>query len=222
MGRKTRQSRRSAERRQQQRQTEHNQGSIPRWQLITGAAVILAVAAFLIAIVSGIGNSNASGNNITKQATTGQNTAPKIDGTIGCNAMQNVTYHVHAHVTVLDAGKPVLFDPYSGLNYNHDCRYWLHAHDTSGIVHIESPKTIHPTLKNWYDVMGERLTPTQLGTAKLKSGQHLKIWVNGKPYQGDPRSIILTQHKDIWLELGPPFKKPTKFTAWPELQGSGQ
>jgi len=219
MGRKSRQSRRSAERRQQQqRSAQQSQGVMPRWQLITGGVIILAVAAFLIAIVTGVGKSSGSSNNLTSAATNGQNTAAKIDGTIGCNAVMQITYHVHAHVTVLDAGKPVLFDPHAGLNYDHDCEYWLHAHDSSGIVHIEAPQKILPTLKNWYDVMQEPLSPTQISTAKVKPGQHLKMWIDGKPYTGDPRSIILTDHKDVWLEIGPPFKTPTKFTGWPTAQ----
>lgn len=208
MGRQTRQGRRTTQRRQDTRPAHTPQNKTQSWQIVAGALLVVAVAVVLIVLAIKPGGSS---TNVTKAATQGQNTAKKVDGFIGCNAMEQITYHVHAHVTLLVAGKQQSFDRYAGLNYGHDCLYWLHVHDQTGIIHIEAPHKILPTLGNWYDVMKQPLSTTQVGSAKVKPGQHLKMWVNGKPYTGDPRKIVLTQHKDIWLEIGPPFKKPTPF-----------
>src|SRR5947209_11234275 len=189
MGRQTRQSRRSTDRRKDTRQVHAPARKTQPWQIAAGAVLVLAVAAVLVGFALHQGGSSSA--NVTNAATQGQNTAPKIDGTIGCNAMEQITYHVHAHVTVLVKGKSQLFDRYSGLNYDHDCLYWLHVHDQTGIVHIESPHKILTTLGTWYDVMKQPLSATQVANAKVKAGEQLKMWVNGKPYTGDPRNIVL-------------------------------
>ena len=44
-----------------------------------------------------------------------------------------------------------------------------------------------------------------------------KVWVNDKPYKGDPNLIKLTAHVDIVIEGGPPFPTPPKFTKWGTL-----
>jgi hypothetical protein len=206
MGRQTRQSRRSAERRQSTRQARAHERKTQPWQIAAGVIAVLAVAAVLAVLAFKGGTSTASGNVVTP----GQGTVQKVDGLIGCDTTAP-GYHVHAHVTVLVDGKPQLFDRYSGLNYNHDCLYWLHVHDQSGIVHIESPNKILPTLGTWYDVMGQPLSSTQVAGAKVKPGQQLRMWVNGKRYTGDPRKIVLVKHTQVWLEIGPPFKKPTPY-----------
>jgi hypothetical protein len=40
------------------------------------------------------------------------------------------------------------------------------------------------------------------------------VWVDGKPYGGDPTKIPLAAHTDIVLEIGPPYPAPPKFTDW--------
>ena len=176
MGRQTRQSRRTSGRRQETRQVHTPAKKTQPWQNVAGVVLVLAVAAVLAVLAFKPGS--ASGTDVTKAATQGEKTAGKVDGQIGCNAMEQITYHVH---------------------------------DQSAIVHIESPHKILPTLGTWYDVMKLPLSSTQIGSYKVESRQHLKIYVNGKPYSGNPRDIVLTQHKDIWLEIGPPFQKPTPF-----------
>ena len=46
-----------------------------------------------------------------------------------------------------------------------------------------------------------------------KTGK-LKVFVDGKPYDGDPAKIPLNAHTDIVIEAGPPFPAPPKFTDW--------
>jgi hypothetical protein len=38
--------------------------------------------------------------------------------------------------------------------------------------------------------------------------QTLEAFVNGKPFNGDPRTIPLTQHEDIVLAFGTPSELP--------------
>jgi hypothetical protein len=206
MGRQTRQSRRAQERRATQHQKARPlaRKSGPNWPLIIGGLIVLAVAAILGTMAVN-GSSSASGTPTPINVT-----GPSVAG-IGCQSMEQGSYHVHAHLTVIDHGKPVVFSADSGHNYNNDCLYWLHAHDTVGILHVESPQEVHPPLSAWYKILGLPLTKTQIGTAKVKSGDTVKAWVNMKPYHGNIGQIKISAHTDITIEVGPPFSTPKKF-----------
>ena len=60
---------------------------------------------------------------------------------IGCDqGMPAGGYHVHAHLAVYVKGKPFTIGSDSGHYYAKDCLYWLHAHDSIGIIHIEADR----------------------------------------------------------------------------------
>jgi len=45
----------------------------------------------------------------------------------------------------------------------------------------------------------------------------MKVWVDGKPFTGDPRTIPLTAHADIVIQVGPPHAKPAPVADWGRL-----
>src|SRR5437764_3512100 len=115
MGRDSRQARRAKERRQQtQRQQAERRGQTPsrglNWSVVIGAAVILGVVLFgIYAITNGL-NSKTTAASPTAPVPTAK-PAKAIDA-LGCNFNEQVTYHVHAHLTILDAGKNVAVPTY--------------------------------------------------------------------------------------------------------------
>ena len=130
---------------------------------------------------------------------------------IQCNYSEQVTYHVHAHLAIYDAGKAVPPPAGIGINTDHDCLYWLHTHNPDGILHIEAPKKITPTLGVFFDVWKKPLSRTKVGTLSVKPGQTMKVFVNNKPYAGDPRQIVLHAHTDVQIDIGPPFPAPKRY-----------
>jgi hypothetical protein len=136
-----------------------------------------------------------------------------IDG-ISCDAQEGNRIHIHQHLVILDHGKPVNIPPNVGQPAGKRCIYWLHTHTPDGVIHIEAPKDRSFTLGEFFKVWGEPLSATEASSAKAAKGQKLKVWVNDKPFSGDPNSIKLDQHTDIVIEAGPPFPKPPKFVAW--------
>ena len=94
------------------------------------------------------------------------------------------------------------------------CLYWIHTHTPDGIIHIESPNTRVFTLGDFFTIWGQPLTANQAAKAKADKGTKLKVWVDGKPYTGDPRQIPLAYHTDVVVQAGPPFSTPPKFTVW--------
>ena len=137
----------------------------------------------------------------------------QIDG-ISCDAMEGQRVHIHQHLAILDHGKPVAIPNNVGRPLMRQCLYWIHTHTPDGIIHIESPNTRVFTLGDFFIIWGQTLSTTQIASAKADKGAKLKVWVDGKPYTGDPRKIPLGEHTDIVVQAGPPFSTPTKFTAW--------
>ena len=135
-------------------------------------------------------------------------TARTIAG-IPCDVSEQVAYHVHAHLTIVDRGR-LLNDPPAnvGIHPEHLCLYWLHTHDASGIIHIEAPHRIVPTLGMFFDIWGQPLSRRQVGPLTAGRGQALRVYVGHIRYRGNPRSIRLYNHTAITIEVGPPYIPP--------------
>lgn len=136
---------------------------------------------------------------------------------ISCDAMEGQRLHTHQHLVILDRGKEVPIPPNVGQPVTRRCLYWVHTHTPDGIIHIEAPLNRTFTLGDFFSVWGQPLTRTAAASAHVAKGKRLKIWVNDKPYNGDPRAIVLAPHTDIVIEAGPPFSKPPRFTTWGPL-----
>ena len=192
MGRETRQQRRARLRRQGPKASKS-----VNWSLITGVAIVLAAAAFFGSQALGLG----------KGTSPSQVADKPIDG-ITCG-QETVTYHEHAHVTIIDKGKPFAVPQEIGLGAT-NCLYWLHTHDSSGTIHIEAPSSaFHPTLGKFFDIArysnGESILPA------VKPKEPTKVFVNQKAYSGTLRDMTLLKHTTITIEVGPPFVAPQKY-----------
>jgi hypothetical protein len=135
-----------------------------------------------------------------------------VDG-IRCDAMEGAVFHIHQHVAIFDHGKPVTIPDDVGRPIVGNCFYWIHTHTPDGIVHVESPIFRTFTLGDLFDIWGQPLSATAAGPARIAKGQ-LRADVDGLRYAGDPRKIELSQHADITLEAGPPYRPPVPFTDW--------
>src|SRR5215468_986900 len=136
---------------------------------------------------------------------------------ITCDAGEGQRIHIHQHLEIYDRGKLVEIPAFIGIPQAVRCIYWLHTHTPDGIIHIEAPKDRSFTLGDFFKVWGQPLNKTQAATAKGTAKLPLKVWVNGKPYSGDPAKIKLDAHTDIVIEAGPPFPAPPRFTNWGTL-----
>jgi hypothetical protein len=136
---------------------------------------------------------------------------------ISCDAQEGQRIHIHQHLVIFDHGKQVDIPANVGQPAGRRCIYWVHTHTPDGIIHIEAPKDRSFTLGDFFSVWGVPLSRTQAASAKGAAGGRLKVWVNGKPYKGDPRKLALEAHTDIVIEAGPPFPKPPAFTNWGKL-----
>jgi hypothetical protein len=140
-----------------------------------------------------------------------------VDG-IQCTP-EHVEYHIHAHLTLLVDGVNVLIPAGIGITpprqteqgfvVGGSCFYWLHTHDVSGIIHVESPSSQLYTLGQFFDIWGEPLSATQVATFPVSPDKPLRVFVNGKAYTDSPDKIELTAHELITLEIGKEVAPPS-------------
>lgn len=128
-----------------------------------------------------------------------------IDG-VDCQRMEGAAEHIHSNLQLYDRGHAVTIPAMVGIEQNVGCLYWLHTHAANGIIHIEAPVKRPYTLGQFFDIWNQPLDRTN--AARLHG--HLSIWVNGKSYAGDPRSIVLKDHETIVIQHGPPFATPKR------------
>jgi len=177
---------------------------------------IAVVGSVALAVALGLALPHSRAMAQAKQAQTSVPQGEPVGG-ISCDAQEGQRIHIHQHLVVLDHGKPVDIPPNVGQPAGKRCLYWLHTHTPDGIIHIEAPQDRSFTLGDFFKVWGQPLSHTTAGSARAKKGASLKVWVDGKPYKGDPRRIALKSHTDIVIEAGPPFPTPPKFTTWGTL-----
>jgi hypothetical protein len=141
-----------------------------------------------------------------------------VDG-IQCQVAEQVLFHIHAHLTVFvnGAARQIPYGigipasqasstpagPFVGSGA---CFYWLHTHAADGIIHIESPIQRTFTLGNFFDLWGQKLSPTEVGPA---IGRVTALY-DGRWFRGDPRDIPLSKHAEIQLDVGRPLVAPVR------------
>jgi hypothetical protein len=138
-----------------------------------------------------------------------------IDG-IRCEASEGVAEHLHTDLQLFGRGRSVEIPAGIGMPAGANCLYWLHTHNSDGIVHIESPVVRTFTLGDFFDIWGEPLSRTEAAQLKAPRGAALLITVNGKRWTRDPRSIPLRDREQIVIQNGPPYERP-KRVDWSNL-----
>ncbi|MEY9877001.1 hypothetical protein ABH931_006523 [Streptacidiphilus sp. MAP12-33] len=148
-----------------------------------------------------------------------------IDGIVKSNSMEQTVYHIHTHLQVYVDGKQMtipyglgIVPPYQ-LTQAQDGTpfvgggskfYFLHTHDESGIIHVESPTEQQYNLGNLFDLWGQPLTSNDVAGHKGT----LTIFVDGKPYTGDPRAITFKNLEKVQIDVGTAV--PFKDFTWPQ------
>ncbi len=140
---------------------------------------------------------------------------------IQCMATEGSAMHYHANVQIYVNGKHEPIPAEVGIQSN--CLYWLHTHDASGTVHIETPKTNGVYLLGDFIAVWAKnpansipagppeLTATQFFGLPVNTQHPLKVYVNGQVYTGNPDNLVLYSGENIWLEYGTPLVTPVPF-----------
>jgi len=120
---------------------------------------------------------------------------------VQCDPVEGSVFHVHAHLDIIVDSKQVTIPAGVGIKPN-ECLYWLHTHDTSGVIHIESPTQATFTLGQFVQVWDNTpgISPT---FEELTHGdKSLKVFVNGTEVNDSYDAIQLSAHDEIVLVSG--------------------
>ena len=164
---------------------------LPLLPIVVGGLLLLGAIIVIIA-------------NVRTPASVGPD--PAVNG-IPCASNEQLAVHYHIHLTMIIDGNPTVLPAHTGIDNTNQCLYWLHVHSNDGVVHIEAPASAATrkfTLGDVFGVWNKPLSSTQVGSTVLTKDQKLEMWVDGKPYAGDPRKIVLAAHTQVVLEVSPP------------------
>lgn len=118
---------------------------------------------------------------------------------------EGTALHIHEHLDVFADGKRVVVPAGIGIDPAGRFISPLHTHDTSGVVHVESP-TVRPfTVGEFFGVWGVPL-------------RRARVFVDGRPVSGDPSRLILRPHQEIAVAFGRlPRRVPAGYRFAPGL-----
>jgi len=125
--------------------------------------------------------------------------------------------HIHSHLSVTVDGANVQVPALLGIDEKAASISPLHTHDTSGIVHVESPVKTTFTLGQVFTEWDVALASGRIGSYSAASGDTVTTFVDGKPATGDPAAITLADHEDIDIVVtasGTSATPPAPF-SWP-------
>jgi hypothetical protein len=155
-----------------------------------------------------------------------------VDAGLQPERRESFVNHVHSHLDVFVNGKKTRVPAGIGINIRDSgvkvfktpdgtkayggiagcdtpCISPLHTHDDTGILHTESRSVRFNRLGQFFTEWGVALTPGCVGGYCHLASPH--VYVDGKPFTGNPRSILLTDRKEIAIVIGtPPAKIPAK------------
>jgi len=173
-------------------------------------------------------------NPATGDSSTG-GTGQAVDG-ITCDTVMHSTQHVHAFVGFMVNGQEYALPATIGMHNpsgttgfvnSASCFYWLHTHDASGQLHVESPAAGNYTIGNLLDIWGQSSASigAALGSSSFNvyvgyntgtvDGSGNPIVNNYQPFTGDIRSLSLTaqRHPAIWFVVGNPTLPTVHFAT---------
>jgi hypothetical protein len=194
------------------------------WTSVAFAASGVAAIGIVAAIFFAFGNkdnANSSPPGVNQSQLVGLQTGPApwnagVDhlpdrlGPLGLSQLgaEGEVIHIHQHLDIYVNGKHVDVPGQIGI-YDGQFLTELHTHDTSGVLHVESPKKREFSLGEFFGVWGVRLTSTCVG-GYCKPQTPWRMYLNGSPYPGDPSTLVLKRHQEIAIVIGKP---PTKIPA---------
>ncbi|HZS35731.1 MAG TPA: hypothetical protein VFF06_02845 [Polyangia bacterium] len=140
-----------------------------------------------------------------------------VDG-ISCDSSEQLLFHIHAYLAIYVDGAPRLLAAGIGIGpplvmqdgvvVGGSCFSWLHTHDETGVIHIESPVSRTFTLGDFFDIWGQPLSTSQVGPAQGA----VTAFLNGQPLAVDPRTLPMNAHDVLQLDVGAPVVPPQPFT----------
>src|SRR5438093_5304686 len=170
----------------------------------------LSIEIFAASVVVGILVTITGGVSVYSATSTHTPYTLTIDG-VQCNQSEQLLFHIHAHLDIIINGH--YFVVPSQIGITDTCFYWLHTHDETCIIHIESPVNRDFTLGQFFDIWDKkfgndqiRFNNTQIFNYVAGGNSPMNVYVNGikVPNTVNYREIKLHPHDEIAIVYGTP------------------
>jgi hypothetical protein len=122
---------------------------------------------------------------------------------------EGTVLHIHQHLDIFVDGKHVTVPQSIGI-YDGQYITELHTHDTSGVMHVESPTKRDYTLGDFFGVWGVRMDANCIG-GYCKPQTPWRVYVNGLNQPGNPADLVLKAHQEIAIVIG--TKRPKQIPS---------
>lgn len=134
-------------------------------------------------------------------------------------SQEGTALHIHQHLDIFVSGQSVIIPADIGVKLIFISP--IHTHDSTGIIHVESPKVQPFYLGQFFDIWGVKFTSECLGGYCNQENKKVQIYINGQPYNGDPRLLELKSHQEIVVTYGTiqelPKQIPSNYNFRPGL-----
>jgi hypothetical protein len=124
------------------------------------------------------------------------------------NPVEGTAVHIHQHLDLYVDGRKVPVPALIGIDPAVGFAP-LHVHDTSGVIHVESPTVRSYTLGQFFAVWGVRFTRSCLGGYCSGGGRQLRVYVDGTLDRADPTRLVLAPHQEIVVAYGSAAQLPS-------------
>ncbi|MCQ9163458.1 MULTISPECIES: hypothetical protein [unclassified Arthrobacter] len=200
------------------------------WSGSAVAAVAVVVAAGVVISTNSAGNAAASGQapQGTVSASHGSTQTPPWAAPADASARakaagltmltaEGTAEHIHTHLGITADGRSIMVPGDIGIDLGAQMISPLHTHDSTGIIHVESPVVKPFNLGEVFTEWDVALTANRVGSYSTSGGYTITTFVNGKKQAGNPAAIQLANHEDVDIVITSgtgTAKAPAPF-AWP-------
>jgi hypothetical protein len=190
------------------------------WVAATGIVVVALVALVIFAVTKTVRSQHNQAappelSNPPATTTFGRDTAPPwsapADAAAAVRAAglpmlgrEGSAEHIHAHLDIRVNGQSVEVPALIGIDRSGRGISPVHTHDTTGVIHIESPIKRTFTLGEFFTEWDVSLSTDNIGSLRASDGKTLQAFVNGNPVTGNPAALPINAHDEIVLIYGVP------------------
>ncbi len=122
-----------------------------------------------------------------------------------------VNVHFHLNLVVFVDGQKVKVPV--GIGIVDGTLAEIHTHAGRGTIHVEAAEPRNFTLGQVFDVWGVRFTPDCLGGYVSNGGDRLRVFLDGRPYEGDPTQLPLADEQVVVVTYGTEEELPDPMPA---------
>ena len=132
-----------------------------------------------------------------------------------CSYGPSTRMHIHMHLSIYVNNERVIIPGGVGIHVGQGrtCYYWLHTHNSSGVVHVEAPGPhtflLGDFLAIWKKHFVQQGYPGQLNLAGWQ------VYVNGKPSSDNFFHLPIRERLLVTLTYQSPHIQPDASYNWP-------